>query len=171
MSRYAGIIYDDIANGTGIGAVLFIQGCPHHCPGCHNQHTWDFDGGEALMAEPLMELFDYFANNPFATRLTISGGEPLTTQNHNRSSVKMLCNTYKETFPNIKIWLYTGYRFEDLTDEQKSTLQYVDVLIDGPFIQEQKDLTLAFRGSKNQRILDCQESLKQSKPILYKELN
>jgi len=167
MSNYAGIIYDDIANGTGFGAVFFVQGCPHHCPGCHNQHTWDFDGGEKLSTETVKKILQYYEENPFATRLSISGGEPL----YDCHRAYWLSVKFKERFPQRKIWLWTGYRFEDLTDDQKHCLRFTDVLIDGPFIESQKDLTLAFRGSKNQRILDCQESLKQNKPVLHKEFN
>lgn len=171
MTKYAGIIYDDIANGTGIGAALFFQGCPHHCPGCHNPSTWDFDAGQKITTETVSDLMYYFQENPFATRLSISGGEPLTTINENHISMYKISGVFKNRLPNHKIWLWTGYCFEDLTDEQKYCLQRVDVLVDGPFIEGQKDLTLAFRGSKNQRILDCQASLKANKPILHKEFN
>ena len=169
MSRYAGIIYDDIANGTGFGAVFFIQGCPHHCPGCQNPQTWYFNGGKEFTIDTITELMDYFEENPFATRLSISGGEPLANTDENYILTDVIANIFKNRYPLNQIWLWTGYRFEDLNQYQKHSLRNVDVLIDGPFIEAEKDLTLAFRGSKNQRILDCQESIRQNKAVLYKE--
>lgn len=169
MTRYANIIYDDIANGTGLGAVLFLQGCPHHCPGCHNPQTWDFNGGKEFNADILSDLMHYFQENPFTHRLSISGGEPLAVMNKNHTATSKITGVFKNRLPNHKVWLWTGYHFEDLTYEQKLCLCHVDVLIDGPFIEAERDLTLAFRGSRNQRILDCQASLSANKPILHKE--
>lgn len=168
-SKYAGILYDDIANGTGFGATLFFQGCPHHCPGCHNPNTWNFDDGKELTPETINDLLEYFEDRFYANRLSISGGEPLANENANKIYTHFITHEFKKLYPNHKVWLWTGYRFEDLTDAQKVCLQYVDILIDGPFIQSKKDLTLPFHGSKNQRILDCQLSLQAGHPILHKE--
>lgn len=159
--KYAGLIKDDVNNGLGVGLTLFTQGCPHHCKGCQNPETWSFTGGKDYTPEVYKEIIEYFINNSYATRLTLSGGDPL----YSPQIITPLCEEIKKIRPDVKIWVYTGHVFEDVKDNP--ILQYIDVMIDGPFILEQRDITLAFRGSANQRIIDVQQSLNEGEVVLY----
>lgn len=159
--KYAGLIKDDVNNGLGVGLTLFTQGCPHHCKGCQNPETWSFTGGKDYTPEVYKEIIEYFINNSYATRLTLSGGDPL----YSPQIITPLCEEIKKIRPDVKIWVYTGHIFEDVKDNP--ILQYIDVMIDGPFILEQRDITLAFRGSANQRIIDVQQSLNKGEVVLY----
>ena len=178
--RFAQIRSMDISNGEGVGVSLFVQGCPFHCFGCFNSETWNFDGGKEW-TEETEDKFMKLIDRPYIKRISFLGGEPLAEQNLSEvlSLVKEIC----EKFPNKIIWLYTGYSIEDIVnfntnsvsqqyfDRDKfirnSILTYIDVLVDGRYIDEQKDLTLKFRGSKNQRVIDVKQTLKQGKVVLY----
>lgn len=159
--RYAGIEFDDVANGHGLGAVFFTQHCPHHCKGCHNPSTWDENGGIPFTANTLEKLMQYYDSVPFASRLTISGGEPFV----NLELVHYIVSEFNERFPYRYVWIYTGYTIETLlsmADETpliKDILQMCDVIVDGPFVQAQRDVTLQFRGSSNQRIINARWTL------------
>ena len=180
--RYAQIRSMDISNGEGVGVSLFVQGCPFHCKNCFNSETWDFNGGKEWTEETrnkFMELID----RPYIKRVSFLGGECLAEQN--LDEVLSLIQEIRISFPEKTIWLYTGYKFEQIKDaftESKKWLQAswkhsaitrweiisnVDVLVDGEYIDEQKDLTLKWRGSKNQRVIDIKQSLAQNKMILY----
>ncbi|MBS5619884.1 anaerobic ribonucleoside-triphosphate reductase activating protein [Eubacterium sp.] len=180
--RYAQIRSMDISNGEGVGVSLFVQGCPFHCKNCFNSETWDFNGGKEWTEETknkFMELID----RPYIRRVSILGGEPL--HENNLSEVLSLVKEIREKFPDKTIWLYTGYSIEDIVNFntkpysvvqqyfdidnfiRNAILIYVDVLVDGEYIDEQKDLTLKFRGSKNQKVIDVKETLKQEKVVLY----
>ena len=163
--RYAGLIKDDVNNGAGIGLTLFTQYCPHRCPGCHNPETWNKDGGKEFTAETFDEIFDYFETRKEAVRLTLSGGDPLA----NLPLTTVIAEEFKKRYPNKKLWVYTGYIFENLIkkEEYQNILGYIDVMIDGPFILAQRDITLPFRGSSNQRIIDVQKSLEKGEIVLY----
>lgn len=161
--RYAQIRKMDITNGTGIGISLFTQGCPYRCKGCFNSETWDFNGGK----EWNKDVEDYFLsllNNDFVQRVTFLGGEPLIE--NNLEDLKKLLIKIKEFHPNIEIWCYSGNTFENMSQKQLDVLKYIDVLVDGPFIFTLKDLTLKYRGSSNQRIIDVQQTLTQNKIVL-----
>lgn len=161
--RYAQIRKMDITNGTGIGVSLFTQGCPYRCKGCFNPETWDFNGGKKWNKD----VEDYFLsllNNDFVQRITFLGGEPLIE--NNLEDLKKLLIKIKEFHPNIEIWCYSGNTFENMSEKQLDVLKYVDVLVDGPFIFTLKDLTLKYRGSSNQRIIDVQQTLTQNKIVL-----
>ena len=148
MFKYAGIIYDDTSNGEGVGAVLFTQGCTHHCKGCHNPETWDFNQGLDFTIDIENDLFNYF-NIPFATRLTLSGGDPID----NYEFSYYIAEKFKKLYPNKELWLFTGYTIDDLYNLNRSEiLTFIDVLVDGPFILSERDITLKFRGSKNQNL-------------------
>jgi anaerobic ribonucleoside-triphosphate reductase activating protein len=174
----------DISNGEGLGVTLFVQGCHFHCKDCFNSETWDFDGGKEFTdreEEIVMHLSDHY----FIKRLSILGGEPLEPIN-----IKDLYNfisKFKAKFPDKKIWLYTGYRFESLIDRIKLAdfsddldvddgllydllFNYVDILVDGLYIHAKRDLKLKFRGSSNQRIIMVKDSLKENKVILREDL-
>lgn len=142
----------DVCNGEGIGVVLWIAGCDIQCPGCHNKDTWDPKSGKLFTDKDKEKLFEELSK-PYITRFTVSGGHPLMPCNFN--DVKKLLIEIKEKFPNLTIWLYTGYIFEDLSAEHLDLINYcVDIVVDGPYIEEKRDLSLPFRGSSNQRIID-----------------
>lgn len=165
--RYAQIRSMDISNGTGIGVSLFVQGCHFHCKDCFNSETWDFSGGKPW-TEDSKKIFLISVLRAYIERVSILGGEPLADENF--SDVFDLVQTIHEKFPEKKIWIYTGYTWEELlNDEQKKEiLPYINVLVDGRFQTDLKDLSLKFKGSSNQRVIDVQESLKSKEVILLK---
>ena len=157
--KYAGIIKNDVAAGKGVCVTFFVQGCDAHCPGCHNPETWDFDGGYEFTQDTINSIINALNANGVQRNLCIMGGEPL--HERNQFLVQLLIQEVKKVYPDIKIYLWTGYLYEDLIAKHEkilqNILQEIDVLIDGPFIQEQRDITLEMRGSKNQRILNLKE--------------
>ena len=182
--RYASIRNLDISNGANIGVALFVQGCDRnpHCKNCFNSETWDFNGGKEWTEKTknkFMELID----KPYINRISVLGGEPLAEQN--LDDVLSLVKQIRISFPEKSIWLYTGYNFDLLNskyNEYKYTpfaanadewltrweiISNINVLVDGEYIDEQKDLTLKWRGSKNQRVIDAKQSRVQNKVILY----
>lgn len=167
--RYASIRNLDISNGLGVGVALFVQGCPLHCKNCFNPNTWNFDGGEEWTKET-EDMFIELVNKPYIKRVSILGGEPLS--NPNRYQVFLLCNRIKNLYKDKKIWLYSGYTYEQICQSRElfKVLTCIDVLVDGPYIDEQRDITLAFRGSKNQRIIDVKRTLQQGEVVLYEDI-
>lgn len=153
--RYAGIIENDVVNGEGVCLSIFTQGCPHRCKGCFNPETWNFNGGIEIedMDKFIKDVVLKIKANGVERNLSILGGEPLCKEN--RHFVSLLIKTAKEAYPNIKVFLWTGYKIEDVPVDvyTKIILENVNVLIDGPYIDEERDITLKWRGSKNQRIL------------------
>lgn len=158
--RYAGIIRNDVAAGQGVCVTFFVQGCALHCPGCHNPQTWDFNGGYEFTQDTLNEIIAAISANGVQRNFAIMGGEPLHPDNQFLTQLVIL--EVKRHYPNIKIYLWTGYTYEELLAKNEKILQNilneVDVLIDGPFIYEQRDITLAMRGSRNQRIIELKEN-------------
>lgn len=146
--NYAKIKFPDVANGTGCRVSLFVSGCRNHCRGCFNPETWRFDYGEPF-TEDVEELILKYLDHGYVNGLSVLGGDPMEAEN--AEVLLPFLKKVKEYFPDKNIWMYTGYVYESIKDQ--SILQYVDVLVDGPFIQELKDLKLAFKGSSNQRIL------------------
>ena len=155
---------NDIANGVGITMSLWTQGCPHHCKGCFNMETWDFNKGKEFTELDLKYIFDNINKNDIHRDLSILGGEPLCPQNI--EGVINLCKEFKKIYPNKKIYIWTGYTLEEFNDTQKSILKYIDVIVDGKFIEEKRNLSLKFRGSENQRVINVKETLKNKKIIL-----
>ena len=151
-----------VANGTGIRVVLWCSGCRCYCRKCQNPQTWSFQSGKLFDENAKQELFEAL-DKPYIQGITFSGGHPL--ENENISTVYNLCKEIKEKFPNKDIWLYTGYLFEDINSYL--IMKYINVLVDGKYIDELRDVSLKWRGSKNQRVINVQESLKQNKVILY----
>ncbi len=175
--NYIKISKCDTANGTGIGVVLWVSGCNCHCHGCHNPQTWDFNVGQLFTEDTMQELLDVL-NKPYISRLTLSGGHPLESQN--LETVYQIVKTVKEKFPNKKIWLYTGYTWEEILNNDRenkrantnsiSPLDIVrccDILVDGKYEKDKRDISLAFAGSSNQRVIDIQKSFKQNKVVLF----
>ena len=159
--KYLKISNFDTANGLGIGNVLWVSGCSHHCPQCHNPQTWDKNAGEEFTEEVLDNLLDKL-KRPYIKRLTLSGGDPLFLGN--RDEITNVVRKVKKNFPNIKIWCYTGYLWEEVKD--LPCMDFIDVLVDGEFKVELKDITLPFCGSSNQRIINVKESLKKGCVVL-----
>ena len=149
--RFVAITQADVNNGNGCRTTLWCAGCNHHCPGCHNSWTWDYNQGKKW-ADIKDRLYKNLSK-PYIKGLTLSGGDPLDQSPGDLKDLIYILSTIRKDFPDKDIWLYTGYVYEDLNDLQRKVLENVDVLIDGPYIQEQRDITLPFRGSKNQRIL------------------
>lgn len=155
---------NDIANGVGITMSLWTQGCPHHCKGCFNTETWDFNKGKEFTELDLKYIFDNINKNDIHRDLSILGGEPLCPQNI--EGVINLCKEFKKIYPNKKIYIWTGYTLEEFNDIQKSILNHIDVIVDGKFIEEKRNLSLKLRGSENQRVINVKETLKNKKIIL-----
>lgn len=151
--RIADIKNNDIVDGEGVCVSVWFQGCPHHCPGCHNPETWDFNGGYEITYKGLeKEVLEAINANGIMRNVSLLGGEPLYMPNL-EYSVK-LAAAIKNRFPNIKIFCWTGFTLEQIIQRYgKDVLKNIDILIDGPFIQEQRDITLELRGSTNQRVL------------------
>ena len=164
MKRYALIRKMDVSNGEGIGISLFVQGCHFHCKNCFNPETWDFEGGKEWNEE-IKKKFLKLASDEHVHRISILGGEPLCEEN--ADTVLDLCKEIKELYPNKKIWVYTGYTWEDLIKifDDKDTLNNLDVIVDGPYKDELQDFNLMFRGSSNQRVIDVKESIKRKEVI------
>ena len=161
--RYQKITRYDTANGPGIRTVLWVSGCSHHCKGCHNPMTWDPDRGTLFTLNTLDEIIESISP-PYISGITFSGGDPLYPDN--REEITIAAKFIKSSLPNKSIWLYTGYLYEEVKD--LDIMDYIDVLIDGEFILEQRDITLLYRGSPNQRVIDVQSSINHNKLILYK---
>lgn len=162
--RYTQIRQMDISNGLGIGVSLYTQGCPYHCKNCFNPGTWDFNAGKEWSQEQ-EDLIIKLLEPQYIKRLTILGGEPLIERNI--KPLERLLHRVKSIYPDKVIWLYTGGLFESEVVKYPNIFQNIDVLIDGRFIDELKDLSLAFKGSSNQRIIDVQKSLINKEVILY----
>jgi len=168
--NYADIKTVDIQDGTGIRVSIYVSGCHFHCKGCHNQEAWDFNYGKEFSDETI----DYIVglmDHDYIAGLSILGGEPMELVN--QQGLLPLVKAIKKKFPEKTIWCYTGYMFDkNIIDEMckkydytKEFLKYIDIMVDGQFIEEQKLVNLKFRGSTNQRKIDVQESLKQNKTI------
>ena len=157
--RYSGIIENDFSAAPGVSTTLFTQGCPFHCPGCHNQHTWDFNGGKEFTPEVLDNITKALTANGFTRNLCIMGGEPLCKENI--PLTHLVISNVKEKLQGVKVYIWTGFIYEDLLKNQspelKKILAETDVLIDGPYIHSLRDITLPMRGSSNQRIIELKK--------------
>lgn len=164
--RYAKIDKFDVSNGQYAGVSLYVQGCHFRCPGCFNPETWDYKGGKIWTKEVEEEFFTLI-NRPYIKRVTILGGEPLSPENIRY--VYFLVKKIKEVYKDKMIWLYTGYTFESIADNSmyEDTINLVDVIVDGQFEEDSMDLTLKFRGSANQRIIDVKKTLKEGNVVLW----
>ena len=157
--KYHNITHADMLNGEGLRVVLWLAGCNHCCKGCQNPLTWDPDGGLHFDDNAKREIFDQMDQN-YISGITFSGGDPLHPAN--RLEVKNLMKEIKERYPTKNIWLYTGASWEEIY--QMQLVQYIDVLVDGEFVQELKDNKLLWKGSSNQRVIDVKRTLNSSTP-------
>lgn len=176
--NYHNITHDDMNNGDGLRVVLWLSGCSHHCFNCQNPQTWNPNSGILFDKSAKQEIFNELSKE-YISGITLSGGDPL--HENNLSEVLSLVEEIRNLFPSKTIWLYTGYTWENLIDGihypldatwedsvlRKSIIKLCDVLVDGEYIDDQRDVTLKWRGSSNQRVIDVQKSLKQGKVVLY----
>lgn len=166
MMRIANTVSDSIVDGPGLRFTVFTQGCPHHCPGCHNPETHDPAGGREVTLE---ELTAELEKNPLIEGLTLSGGEPFAQA----AACAQLARAAHER--GLNVWTYSGYRFEQLRDsgnpDWTALLAQTDVLVDGPFLEKEKSYELHFRGSRNQRLIDVRQSLAQGRVVLWQEVD
>ena len=153
--RYEGIIPGDLSAAPGVCVTFFTQGCPHHCPGCHNPETWDYEGGKEFEGNTIERIEQYLTANGIHRDLCIMGGEPLCPDN--QFLTLLICNTIKDKLPDTKIYIWTGYTLEELNKDSNTRISQIlektDAIIDGPYIAAERDITLPMRGSRNQRIL------------------
>lgn len=164
--NYASIKYPDVANGLGVRVSLFVSGCTHHCRGCFNPETWDFGYGNRFSKEKRDYIYKILENK-WVQGLSILGGEPFD----NATSVYWAFYRIKELYPDKDLWIYSGYKFEEIinsgNEKMLRLLMLADVLVDGEFILDKKNVNLRFRGSENQRIIDVQRSLKLNSVVIY----
>lgn len=160
LLRISGIERESIVDGDGIRYVIFTQGCPHHCPGCHNPQTHSFDAGRLISVNEL--LADISKRKDYIDGITLSGGEPFCQSDQ--------CSVIAEQARKmgLTVWCYTGYLFEELYGRNDRLLNHIDILVDGPFIQQKRSLALQFRGSTNQRLIDIPASLEAGVAVLRK---
>lgn len=155
----------DISNGPGVRVSIFMQGCSFHCKNCFNPETWDFKSGNEFTDETINKVLD-LADKDYIVGLSILGGEPMHP--NNIKATTRLAKAFKEKYPNKTIWVWSGFLFDrDLKD--KEVLNYVDVLVDGQYVDELHNFTLKWRGSSNQRVIDVKQSLKNDKVVLLDE--
>lgn len=160
--RYHNITKDDMLNGDGLRVVLWVAGCEHHCQGCQNPVTWDPEGGLEMTTGELMEIAEQLSKD-YISGITFSGGDPLHPAN--RECIYQIAEWAKHLFPTKTIWCYTGYLLEEVKD--LPVMQYIDVLVDGRFVQALEDVKYKWAGSSNQRVIDVQKSLSAGKVILH----
>lgn len=164
--KYHNITKDDMLNGDGLRVVLWVAGCEHHCKGCQNPITWNSNDGLEFGMEEYNELLCEL-DKKHVSGITFSGGDPLFSANND--TIFRLCKDIKEKFRNKTIWIYTGYTWEQISQDNRkmAIMEYVDVLIDGKFVAELKDATYHWAGSTNQRVIDVQKTIKKGKVILH----
>lgn len=141
------ITHPDVNNGLGFRVTIWVSGCVHHCKGCHNPETWDFNSGRDFTDDDKEKIFSLL-EKPYIKGVTFSGGDPLCSY----KDVLSLARELKEKYPNKDIWIFTGFEFKFVEEHFGEILNYVDYMVDGKFVEEERDISLAFRGSKNQNI-------------------
>ena len=161
--HYGKIKKTDIANGPGVRVSLFVSGCRNHCKGCFQPETWSFNyGPESDGVNTTNEIIEALSPE-YISGLSILGGDPI--ERENISEVVMICHLVKRLYPDKTIWLYTGYKYEDIAEMYPNILEVIDVMVDGPFIEDLKDISLVFRGSSNQRIINVPESVRSGRVV------
>lgn len=160
--RLAGIVPESYTDGDGIRYTIFVQGCAHQCTNCQNKSTWDFNGGRLYEID---DIINEIMENPLLDGITLSGGDPM----YQTSNILELIDKLHNRLPQMTIWLYTGFTYEEcLTDNKKRmVLEKIDIIVDGEYIDSKRDLTKRFKGSTNQRIIDVKKSLTNNKIVLF----
>jgi anaerobic ribonucleoside-triphosphate reductase activating protein len=163
---FHGIEKDSMLNGDGLRVVLWVSGCNHHCKGCHNPQTWGVDSGIEFTNADMIELLAEI-DKKHISGLTISGGDPLHPDNW--ETVHFICKVVKTSFPDKTVWVYTGYKWEEIVGDLcfPDFSKYVDVIVDGEFVEELKDANYHWAGSTNQRVIDVKKSLEQGEVVLH----
>ena len=163
--RYSGLIRNDLAAAPGVSVSFFTQGCPHRCKGCHNPETWDFEKGKEFTPKVLDEIIGALNANGLERNFCVMGGEPLCEDNE--FLTLLVIKTVKEKCPNVKIYIWTGYYYEELIKRSSShtrqILDIADFLIDGPYVEAERDITLSMRGSYNQSVINLKEKRNESR--------
>lgn len=159
--RIAGIIEESITDGPGYRYTIFTQGCKHNCKGCHNPETWNFNGGKTIEVD---RLYNNILKDPLLEGITFSGGDPM----YQPLECMELASLVK-LHGGLTIWCYTGFTYEEVLEDsdKRRFLEYIDVLVDGPFVESEKSLDLTFKGSRNQRIIDVKKSLTSGEVVIY----
>lgn len=165
MANIVGINFESVVDGDGVRVVVFFSGCNHHCKGCHNPTSHDFNTGKPFGSEIQEQIAEYVRETPFVSGVTLSGGDPMYSADSILSFIKEL----KELSPTSTVWVYSGFTYEEIVSDEHmlQLLRLCDVLVDGPFLLEQRDITLSYRGSRNQRIIDIQKSIAAGQVVLY----
>lgn len=165
----SGINFESVVDGEGVRIVVFVSGCLHNCKGCHNPTSHSFEAGRPFTEELQDEIIDYINKTPFISGATISGGDPM----YSAKAVAAFVRRLKTEVKDISLWIYSGFRYENIlqNSEMLELLKLCDVLVDGEFILEQRDMTLSYKGSRNQRIIDIQKSLTQNEIVLWEDTN
>lgn len=166
--NYHNIKTDDMLNGDGLRVTCWVSGCNMRCFNCYNPQTWDFNSGIAFTEDTMQEIL-YDLSKPYIKGITLSGGHPLDP--HNAPKVLEIVKRVKIVFPNKDIWIYSGYVWEDIVKNEtlREIMKYTDVLVDGAYIDELRDISLPFRGSSNQRIIDVKKTLDSNEVVLWQE--
>jgi len=161
----AGINFESIVDGVGVRVVVFVSGCLHNCKGCHNPASHSFTAGQPFTETLQTEIIEYIRNTPFISGLTLSGGDPM----YSAKDLIPFISALRQEIPDISIWIYSGFSYEEIMSdpEMSALLQYCDVLVDGEFILEQRDITLPYKGSRNQRLIDVQQSIHKNTVVIY----
>lgn len=167
--NYTKLLKADIANGPGFRLTLWVTGCMRKCPGCFNEEAQDPDFGKKFDDDAKKRIFKELAE-PTCDGLSLMGGEPLSKCSDNRKEVIKLCKECREKFPNKSQWMWTGYTFEEIASDpsMRDILNYVDVIVDGPFVESKKDLSCPFRGSSNQRVIDVKKTMERKHVVEVK---
>lgn len=160
--NYHNITKDDMLNGDGLRVVLWVSGCNHHCKNCQNPQTWNKDSGIPFDLDTIFEICNQL-DKPYISGITFSGGDPLLPDNC--EIIQAISTLVKFYYPTKTQWLYTGYKWEEIKD--LPIMEYLDVIIDGQYEDSKRDITLKWRGSSNQRVIDVQKSLKQNQVVLW----
>lgn len=166
MLNVASVTSTDINNGIGFRTTIWISGCQHKCPGCHNEELWRYDVGKPLNSPEIIDCIINETKHSYIDGITLSGGDPLYHDDHALEDLILFLKTFKSILPNKTIWLYTGFLYEYVIhrDLIRQIFSLVDVIVDGPYIKELRDITLPFRGSSNQRIIDAKKTLEVNLP-------
>ena len=161
----AGINFESVADGEGVRVVIYVSGCLHNCKGCHNPTSHSFTAGQPFTEQLQNEIIAYINKTPFISGLTLSGGDPM----YSASKITPFIKGLRQTNRNVTVWIYSGFTYEEILEnsEMLELLSECDVLVDGRFVLEQRDMTLSYKGSRNQRIIDVQQSLQCGNIVLW----